>query len=82
MRNRSEVNKQVKSMAIMDVNQEKVEETMREHNVLTMIHGHTHRPAVHSFELDGRAATRFVLGDWYTQKSLLIYDQGRFSLRR
>ena len=82
MRNRSESNKQIKSMEIMDVNQEKVADTMREHNVLTMIHGHTHRPAVHNFILDGQTATRFVLGDWYTQKSMLIYDGGRFSLRR
>ena len=30
-----------------------------------MIHGHTHRPAVHSFALDGRVRTRAVLGDWH-----------------
>src|SRR5690606_12406247 len=30
----------------------------------TLIHGHTHRPAIHDLELDGRAARRFVLPDW------------------
>ncbi|MCA1805075.1 MAG: UDP-2,3-diacylglucosamine diphosphatase, partial [Xanthomonadaceae bacterium] len=32
---------------------------------------HTHRPAVHDFELDGQSARRIVLGDWYEQGSLL-----------
>jgi UDP-2,3-diacylglucosamine hydrolase len=39
--------------------------------VAELIHGHTHRPAVHHFELQGRQATRYVLGDWYEQGSLL-----------
>ncbi|WP_241546770.1 hypothetical protein [Thiohalobacter thiocyanaticus] len=32
---------------------------------------HTHRPAVHEFDLDGRPARRIVLGDWYDQGSVL-----------
>lgn len=49
---------------IMDVNQQAVEDLMRKHEVLRMIHGHTHRPAHHHFELDGHDAERIVLGDW------------------
>ena len=56
---------------IMDVNQTAVEATMRKHGVTRMIHGHTHRPATHRFELEGSAAERIVLGDWYEQSSVL-----------
>jgi UDP-2,3-diacylglucosamine hydrolase len=59
------------AMAIMDVNQRAVENTLRGANVARMIHGHTHRPAIHDFELDGAQAQRIVLGDWYEQGSVL-----------
>jgi UDP-2,3-diacylglucosamine hydrolase len=73
---RSEARKDValKSDDIMDVTQEAVEDVMRKHSVRHLIHGHTHRPAVHDFTLDGHEATRIVLGDWYEQDSLLIWD--------
>ncbi|MDE2092085.1 MAG: UDP-2,3-diacylglucosamine diphosphatase [Gammaproteobacteria bacterium] len=60
-----------KSEAIMDVNQQAVETVMREQNVNRLIHGHTHRPAMHKFQSDGKEKTRIVLGDWYHQGSLL-----------
>ena len=56
---------------IMDVNQQAVESAMRAHGVHRLIHGHTHRPAKHTFKLDGRNAERIVLGDWYEQSSVL-----------
>ncbi|MCY3768300.1 MAG: UDP-2,3-diacylglucosamine diphosphatase [Gammaproteobacteria bacterium] len=82
MRKKSEIEKKSKSMEIMDVNQKQVEKVMRDHGVRTMIHGHTHQPAVHDFFIDRAPAKRFVLGDWYTQKSMLLYDKGCFSLKR
>ncbi len=70
------------SSEIMDVNQQLVEEVMREHGVTRLIHGHTHRPAVHHFSLDGRKAQRLVLGDWYEQAShLCIEPRGNATLR-
>lgn len=63
-----------KAEAIMDVNQLAVITTMREHGVRLLIHGHTHRPAIHDFSLDGQAARRMVLGDWYEQGSVLSCD--------
>lgn len=66
--------------AIMDVNAEAIKGVMREHNVSTMLHGHTHRPAVHQFELDDQLATRIVLGDWYEQGSVVRWDANGFSL--
>jgi len=60
---------------IMDVNQAAVLAAMRKHGVRTLIHGHTHRPATHRFEVDGQAAERIVLGDWYEQSSVLTWPR-------
>ena len=59
---------------IMDVNQGEVEKTIREHNVDILLHGHTHRPAVHKIDLGNRKARRIVLGDWYTQGSVVRWN--------
>jgi UDP-2,3-diacylglucosamine hydrolase len=64
-----------KSYDIMDVNQATVEQVMREHGVSLLLHGHTHRPAIHRFLLDGRPAVRIVLGAWYEQASVLRWDE-------
>ncbi len=82
MRCRSEREKREKPMEIMDVNQDAVEALMREHDVRILIHGHTHKPAAHEFEIDGELARRYVLGDWYEQKSALYYDNGQLALQR
>jgi UDP-2,3-diacylglucosamine hydrolase len=66
---------------LMDVNAETVAQAFREAGVRTMIHGHTHRPAVHPLEIDGAPAQRIVLGDWYTQGSVLEVSAGGFELR-
>ena len=67
--------------SIMDVNAEAVAETMRTAGVTRLIHGHTHRPAVHRFELDGKPAERIVLGDWYEHGSVLRVDRDGVELR-
>lgn len=56
---------------LMDVNPGEVESALRRHGVACLIHGHTHRPAVHSLDVDGRPCRRIVLGDWYEQGSVL-----------
>ena len=61
---------------IMDVNQETVEQYMREHAAWQLIHGHTHRPGIHDFRLDGRTAKRIVLGDWKGDKGPYLVDHG------
>jgi len=68
--------------AIMDVNQAAVISTMQQHNVLQLIHGHTHRPAIHKLDVDGKAAKRIVLGDWNTQGSVLSCDESACELTR
>ena len=47
---------------------------MKKHGTLRLIHGHTHRQAVHEFKLDGQDATRIVLGDWIQGDSVLVAD--------
>ncbi len=69
-----------KAAEIMDVNAQAVEQTMAHHNVSLLLHGHTHRPDVHQFSLGGQPATRIVLGDWYTQGSMVRWDEQGFAL--
>lgn len=64
-----------KPESIMDVNPAAVLEIMARHGVTQLIHGHTHRPAVHELQVEGRPARRYVLGDWYEQGSLLACDR-------
>lgn len=66
---------------IMDVNAGAVAEAMRRAGVTRLIHGHTHRPAVHRIEVDGEAAERIVLGDWYEQGSVLRVTPDSVELR-
>jgi UDP-2,3-diacylglucosamine hydrolase len=80
MRRQTKAAAQRKASEIMDVNQQTVEATMREHGVDLLLHGHTHRPAVHEFTLDGRPAARIVLGDWFDQGSVLRWDEHGFRL--
>ena len=61
---RSYFHKRKKSQDIMDVNQQTVVNIMKEHDCLRLIHGHTHRPAIHDFEINGKTAQRFVLAEW------------------
>ena len=37
---------------------------MLKYQCFRLIHGHTHRPAIHDFEIDGKTAQRFVLAEW------------------
>jgi len=60
--------------AITDVAPGEVAATFSRYGLSTMIHGHTHRPAVHAPEVAGRTCRRIVLGDWYEQGSVLRVD--------
>ncbi|MCS4236761.1 UDP-2,3-diacylglucosamine diphosphatase [Stenotrophomonas sp. BIGb0135] len=56
---------------VTDVAPAEVEANFARHGVDTLIHGHTHRPAIHALQVGGRDCTRIVLGDWYEQGSVL-----------
>lgn len=59
---------------ITDVAPRTVADTFVRYGIDLLIHGHTHRPAVHDLEVAGRARRRIVLGDWYEQGSVLRVD--------
>jgi UDP-2,3-diacylglucosamine hydrolase len=65
---------------IMDVNQDEVLRTLARFGVDCIIHGHTHRPAVHEIDVDGHKAVRIVLGDWYEQGSVLRWSRDGYAL--
>jgi UDP-2,3-diacylglucosamine hydrolase len=60
-----------KSMEIMDVNAHAVVEVMKKHQVQWLIHGHTHRPAVHELTANDQPAFRVVLGAWHSEGSMV-----------
>ena len=60
---------------IMDVTQSEVELALQAAGVSVMIHGHTHRPAVHELTLPVGAAIRYVLGDWHSTMQYLSIDE-------
>ena len=67
-----------KSNEIMDVNDAAVSELFDDNRVDLVIHGHTHRPAIHRY---GPNRNRIVLGDWSAQPSYLSWRPGdRFFL--
>ena len=63
-----------KAEEIMDVAPDEVRRVMAAAGVRRLVHGHTHRPAVHELDQDGSAARRIVLGAWHDQGWRLWLD--------
>ncbi|MBI4006634.1 MAG: UDP-2,3-diacylglucosamine diphosphatase [Gammaproteobacteria bacterium] len=74
IRNLTRKTTQNKSPYIMDVHQPAVAKAMLRNGVFDLIHGHTHKQAIHEFALNGQTARRFVLGDWYERDCVLVAD--------
>jgi UDP-2,3-diacylglucosamine hydrolase len=66
---------------ILDVHPQAVVDNMRKYQVKTLIHGHTHRPAIHPVAEISPQAQRIVLSDWREQGNYLLYANGEFSLK-
>lgn len=75
LREKSRQSISAKPAQLMDVNPRAVEEAFRRHRVRRMIHGHTHRPAQHSLQVDGNPCERWVLPDWYGSGGYLVADR-------
>lgn len=60
---------------IMDVTAEAVAAAFRTHGVARMIHGHTHRPALHELVVDGRRCERWVIADWREHGEMLVVSE-------
>jgi UDP-2,3-diacylglucosamine hydrolase len=77
----SDLQQQGTMEAITDVAPATVEATLARYGIPTLVHGHTHRPAVHALAVAGRDCRRIVLGDWYEQGSVLRAGRdGTFAL--
>lgn len=74
---KSAMQKQGKEIGIMDVNSLAVSQTVADFNADVLIHGHTHRPAIHKL---GEYCHRIVMGDWHDQPSYLKFADGQFTL--
>lgn len=75
MRNDSKAANSSKSMAIMDVNPQAVVAVMEKHHVQWLIHGHTHRPDIHTLNANGETGHRVVLGAWHSHGSMVKVSQ-------
>lgn len=69
-----------KAEDIMDVSPSAVLEALENHGCQRLIHGHTHRPAVHQLTANGTEAERIVLGDWDQHLWFLQVDPGGYQL--
>jgi UDP-2,3-diacylglucosamine hydrolase len=80
LRSESRAQTRMKANDIVDVTPDEVPRVMLQHGVSTLIHGHTHRPAIHKLQVGDLAARRIVLGDWDRQGWALQVDEQGFNL--
>ncbi len=66
-RQKSQQHTQNTDLRIQDVNPHAVTQTMVNHSVNQLIHGHTHRPAIHNIDINNNPAKRIVLNAWHEQ---------------
>lgn len=71
-RQQSQQHTQMTQEYIMDITPEEVVKLLQSHQTYELIHGHTHRPALHKFEVAGKQATRYVLGAWQQHQAIIL----------
>ena len=71
-----------KDETIMDVSPETVTLAMESNRVRRLIHGHTHRPAIHEHRLKDSVGLRYVLGDWRPSTTFLVTEDTTYDLRK
>lgn len=80
LRQKSQSMNAIKAEDIMDVTPEEVVAVMAAQQVDLLIHGHTHRPATHTLDVNGKKAERWVLGDWHQRGWYLHADEQGLTL--
>lgn len=81
IRNSSQKHTRTTSAYMMDVNTAEVVKTLRQYQVNLLIHGHTHKPAIHSLMIDHQSAKRIVLDAWHEKGNFLVFrEDGSFEL--
>ncbi len=76
IRTASQSKKVYKHKNIMAVTQSEVLRLLEKHQAQLLIHGHTHQAAKHTFELSGKPALRFDVGDWSKNFSFVEAQPG------
>lgn len=76
-RDKSQSSQMEKSQEIMDVAERAVNKTVSQTQCDWLIHGHTHRPAIHELS---DSTKRIVVGDWYEQGSYLELSDNKVTL--
>jgi UDP-2,3-diacylglucosamine hydrolase len=64
----------MKADDIVDAHPDAIDEVLREHGLSLLVHGHTHRPAIHRLQVDGRPCLRCVLPAWDELPGYLVLD--------
>ncbi len=80
LREKSQAMNSLKAEDIMDVSQAEVIRVMQNAGVTRLIHGHTHRPARHPLDINGKAAERIVLGDWHDKGWAIVVNKNKTEL--
>ncbi|KQQ54583.1 UDP-2,3-diacylglucosamine hydrolase [Pseudomonas sp. Leaf127] len=80
LRNESRTQVSMKTNDIVDVTPDEVPRVMQQYGVRTLIHGHTHRPAIHKLQIGDHTGQRIVLGDWDREAWVLQVDEHGFAL--
>ncbi len=80
LRMQSNAHTALSTAEIMDVSPDAVLDTLTQAGATHMIHGHTHRPAIHVLENNGDTGARIVLGDWYQEEKILAWDAAGYRL--
>ncbi len=69
-----------KTAVIMDANLATIKDYCKSHQVTQLIHGHTHRPSVNTISSEDSSITRYVLGDWIDDVSVLTVTKNNYIL--
>ncbi|HVE44960.1 MAG TPA: UDP-2,3-diacylglucosamine diphosphatase [Gammaproteobacteria bacterium] len=75
MRLKSYAHTSITPKEIMDVTQTEVERVMQQYHVRHLIHGHTHRPAIHEFTIASQPAERIVLDAWHDRGHAFVWHE-------
>ena len=77
LRQQSQARTRRKASAITDTHPAAIRTALENTAATVLIHGHTHRPAVHRLD---NGNTVYVLGDWRPYGEILRYADGAFTL--
>ena len=76
MRTRSKNESATKQADIMDVNENAVESLLESYpEIQHIIHGHTHRPQLHTITMNKQIKQRWVLGDWRPESKIMVISK-------